>query len=89
QIQACACEGDVFVGISTSGNSRNLVKALAECRKKGVITVALVGEKPCLMDGYDFVVHIPSTETPRIQECQTLIGHIICYIVEQNLFGKA
>ena len=89
QIQACACEGDVFVGISTSGNSKNLVKALAECRKKGVITVALVGEKPCLMDGYDFVVHIPSTETPRIQECQTLIGHIICYIVEQNLFGKA
>lgn len=89
QIQACAGEGDVFIGISTSGNSRNLVKALAECRKKGVITVALVGEKPCLMDGYDFVVHIPSNETPRIQECQTLIGHIICYLVEQNLFGKA
>lgn len=87
QIVACASEGDVFIGISTSGNSKNLVNALAECRKKGVITVALVGEKPCLMDGYDYVLHLPSNETPRVQECQTLIGHIICYIVEQNLFG--
>jgi len=87
QIEACGCPGDVFVGISTSGKSANLVEALAACRAKGVVSVALVGASACPMDSYDYVIHVPSDETPRIQECQTLIGHILCDAVEQSLFG--
>ena len=86
QIEAQGQEGDVFVGISTSGKSRNLVEALGACRMKGIVSVAIVGAGPCPMDDYDYVIHIPSTETPRIQECQTLVGHILCKIVEERLF---
>ena len=68
QIIAYGNPGDVFVGISTSGNSANLVKALEACREKGMVTVAIVGGAPCQMDGYDHVIRIPSTDTPRIQE---------------------
>ena len=87
QIEAQGCAGDVFIGISTSGKSPNLVKALDACRAKGITSVAIVGANDCPMDDYDCVIHVPSTVTPRIQECQTLIGHILCYIVEQELFG--
>ena len=87
QVEAQGCPGDVFVGISTSGRSKNLVEALAACREKGITSVAIVGANPCPMDDYDYVIHVPSTETPRIQECQTLVGHTLCYIVEQELFG--
>ena len=87
QIEACGAAGDVFIGISTSGNSANLVKALEACKANGVVTVALVGAKPCAMDAYDYVIHVPSEDTPRIQECQTMIGHILCDAVEQSLFG--
>jgi D-sedoheptulose 7-phosphate isomerase len=89
QIVALGRPGDVFVGISTSGNSENLVKALDACREKGLVSVAVVGEKPCRMDAYDYVLHVPSSDTPRIQECQTLVGHILCEIVEQELFPQA
>lgn len=87
QVQAQGEEGDVFIGISTSGNSRNIVEAGEECRRKGILSIALTGSKPCLMDDFDLVIKVPSDETPRIQECQTLIGHIICCIVEENIFG--
>ena len=87
QVEAQGCAGDVFIGISTSGKSQNLVEALAACKAKGITSVAIVGADPCPMDDYDYVIHVPSTVTPRIQECQTLIGHILCYIVEQELFG--
>ena len=87
QVEAQGCAGDVFIGISTSGKSPNLVNALRACREKGITSVAIVGANPCPMDDYDYVIHVPSTETPRIQECQTLIGHILCYIVEQELYG--
>ena len=87
QVEAQGCTGDVFIGISTSGKSPNLVNALAACKEKGITSVAIVGANPCPMDEYDYVLHVPSTVTPRIQECQTLIGHILCYIVEQELFG--
>ena len=89
QLEAQGCPGDVFIGISTSGRSRNLVEALGACRAKGIVSVAIVGANASPMDDYDYVLHVPSTETPRIQECQTLIGHILCYIVEQELFGKS
>ena len=88
QIEAQGCAGDVFIGISTSGKSLNLVNALAACNEKEITSVAIVGANPCPMDDYDYVIHVPSVETPRIQECQTLIGHILCYIVEQELFGQ-
>lgn len=88
QLEAQGKEGDIFIGISTSGNSENLVRAREECKKKKIISIALTGLKPCRMDDYDIVIKIPSMETPRIQECQELIGHIICALVEKNLFGK-
>ena len=88
QVEAIGAEGDVFIGISTSGNSENLILALEACRAKGIGTIALVGEKPCRMDGYDLVIHVPSADTPRIQECQTLIGHIICDLVEKSLYNS-
>ena len=87
QVEAQGCAGDVFIGISTSGKSPNLVNALAACKEKGITSVSIVGANPCPMDDYDYVLHVPSTVTPRIQECQTLIGHILCYIVESILFG--
>ena len=87
QIEAQGNPGDVFIGISTSGKSANLVEALGACRDKGITSVAIVGANPCPMDDYDIVIHVPSTETPRIQECQTLIGHILCKMVEECLFG--
>ena len=87
QIEAQGRPGDVFIGISTSGCSKNLVEAIQACQAKGITSVAIVGADPCPMDGYDHVIHVPSKSTPRIQECQTLIGHVICYLVEQALFG--
>lgn len=87
QIEAQGRPGDVFVGISTSGKSQNLVEALDACKAKGITSVAIVGKDACPMDAYDFVIHVPSKRTPRIQECQTLIGHVLCYLVEQALFG--
>ena len=87
QVEAQGCQGDVFIGISTSGRSKNLVEALPACRAKGITSVAIVGANPCPMDDYDYVIHVPSTVTPRIQECQTLIGHVLCYVVEKELFG--
>ncbi|MBR0246494.1 MAG: D-sedoheptulose 7-phosphate isomerase [Bacteroidales bacterium] len=88
QLIACGRPGDVFLGLSTSGNSENLLRALDACREKGIVSVALVGGKACRMDAYDHVLHVPSADTPRIQECHTLIGHVLCEYVEQNLFGN-
>ncbi len=87
QVEAQGCPGDVFIGISTSGRSKNIVEALKACREKGITSVAIVGADPCPLDEADHVIHVPSTVTPRIQECQTLIGHILCYLVEQSLFA--
>ena len=86
QIIANGCPGDVFIGISTSGKSANLMEALKACREKGLVSVAVVGASACPMDHYDYVIHIPSDDTPRIQECQTLIGHILCEAVESAIF---
>ena len=87
QVEAQGSPGDVFIGISTSGRSKNIVEALRACREKGITSVAIVGAEPCPLDDADYVIHVPSTVTPRIQECQTLIGHILCYLVEQSIFA--
>lgn len=80
-------EGDVFIGISTSGNSKNIVKALTKCKEMNIKTVGFTGEKAGLMDTLcDVVIKIPSKDTPRIQEGHILAGHIICEIVEKEMF---
>ena len=89
QVQANGVEGDTFIGISTSGNSKNIVLALQEAKNKGLVTVGLVGEKECEMDKYcDFIIHVPSVSTPTIQESHIMIGHIICALVEEAIFKK-
>lgn len=81
--------GDVLVGISTSGNSANIVKAFEVCRQKGISTIALTGEGGGRMkDLADVLVNVPSKDTPRIQEAHILAGHMICEIVETAIFGK-
>ena len=87
QIQAQGSAGDVFIGISTSGNSANLVEALRMCGQKGIKTIGLTGFTGGKMDAMcDLCIKVPSGETPRIQESHILIGHIICCIVEEKLF---
>lgn len=87
QIQANANEGDVFIAISTSGNSKNIVKAIEAAKLQNVTTIGLVGEKECTMDRIcDYIIKVPSSCTPTIQESHIMIGHIICAIVEEKLF---
>lgn len=87
QVQANGQAGDVFIGISTSGNSRNVIKAVEACKAKGIITVALCGAGGVLKDLCDYALPVPSTHTPRIQENHILIGHIICAMVEEAIWG--
>jgi D-sedoheptulose 7-phosphate isomerase len=88
-VKAMCVKGDVLIGLSTSGNSANVVKAFEEARNMGVITVGFTGETGGKMKAFsDILVNIPSTDTPRIQECHMLLGHTICEIVEMNLFPK-
>ncbi len=89
QVQAQGVKGDVFIGISTSGNSKNILKALELCKQKEIISIGLSGANGGAMNGLcDYCIKVPSTCTPRIQEAHILIGHIICAIVEEELFGK-
>lgn len=88
QVQANGQAGDVFIGISTSGNSKNVVKAVEACKAKGIITVALCGAGGVLKDLCDYALPVPSTHTPRIQENHILIGHIICAMVEEAIWGE-
>jgi D-sedoheptulose 7-phosphate isomerase len=88
QINAIGNEGDVFIGISTSGNSPNIIEALKYCKEEKIITIGLTGSSGRAMKGLcDICISVPSDETPRIQEIHILIGHIICSIVESKLFG--
>ena len=89
QVEAFAEKGDILVGITTSGTSPNVIKALKLGKKKGTINVAFTGvniEK--IKDHVDYLVDIPSKITPRIQESHILVGHIICDLVEKTLFGE-
>lgn len=88
QIQAHGKAGDLFIGISTSGNSPNVVKALEMCKELGIITVGFTGQSGGKMSELcDYCIKVPSSETPRIQEAHILIGHIICAVVEEEIFG--
>ncbi len=88
-LEGLAKSGDVLVGISTSGNSANIVKAFEMAKSIGVVTVGFTGATGGKMKTLsDFLINIPSTTTPRIQESHILVGHIICELVEENIFGK-
>jgi D-sedoheptulose 7-phosphate isomerase len=90
QIEAAGNPGDVFIGISTSGRSPNILKALQAARMKGLLTVGLTGSGGGQMPELcDHCLRVPSDSTPRIQEGHISIGHTICWLIEQQLFPKA
>ena len=83
QLEANGRQGDVFIGISTSGNSPNVLIALQRARELGIVTVGLTGQGGGKMQTYcDYCIQVPSMSTPRIQESHIMLGHIICGIVE-------
>lgn len=89
QLEAIALKGDVFIGISTSGNSANIIKALEAAKRRELITVGFTGSKEGKMDEFcDHLLKSPSHITPKIQETHIMIGHIICAIAEDIIFGK-
>jgi D-sedoheptulose 7-phosphate isomerase len=87
QLEAQARAGDVFVGITTSGRSKNILSAFERCRPLGVTSVALCGQGGELEPVVDHVLRVPSPHTPRIQECHILLGHLMCAYVESQVFG--
>lgn len=88
QLEGMGQEGDIFIGISTSGNSVNIVKAFESAKKKNIFTVALVGRDGGEMAKLaDISLIVPSDSTPRIQESHILIGHILCDIIEKEIFA--
>ena len=89
QIEANGVKGDVLFAITTSGNSPNILKAIEACRLKGITVIGLTGGTGGAMkDICDLILTVPSNETPIIQESHIMIGHIICALVEEEMFGK-
>jgi len=86
-IEGIAGKADVLVGLSTSGNSKNIVRAFETARGKGVITIGFTGESGGKMKTLsDHLFNVPSNDTPRIQEAHILLGHIVCELVERDYF---
>ena len=86
-VEAAGRKGDVLIGISTSGNSSNVVKAMQKAKEIGMLTVGFTGKDGGKMkDICDIMICVPSVDTPRIQEAHILIGHIICQLIEEELF---
>jgi D-sedoheptulose 7-phosphate isomerase len=86
QLEALGKAGDVAIGISTSGNSENVLRALKVARKKGMVTIGMTGRSGGKMiDVTEQCIRVPSDETPRIQECHILLGHVICELVEKRM----
>jgi D-sedoheptulose 7-phosphate isomerase len=89
QVEGLGRAGDVLIGISTSGNSENVVRALALARARAIRTIALTGAREGRVDPHaDLVIKVPSTDTPRIQEGHIAIGHIICQLVEEAFLAS-
>ena len=89
QLEALVNEGDVLIAITTSGTSANILKAIDTARSLGVTVIALTGEKgKQLRDTTELTITVPSANTQRIQEAHITIGHIICHLVEQELFSE-
>lgn len=87
QVRAMGRAGDVLVGISTSGGSRNIIRALDEAGSMGIARIALTGEGGAMRDHAETVIAVPSRSTPRVQEVHILVGHILCELVE-NEFAR-
>jgi D-sedoheptulose 7-phosphate isomerase len=88
-VEACGRKGDVLVGITTSGNSKNILAAMEMARKQGMITIGMTGQSGGKMkECCDIMLRVPSSDTPRIQESHILIGHIICQLIEETIFPK-
>lgn len=88
-VEAMGKKGDILIGLSTSGNSKNVIKALEKANEIGMITVGFTGQTGGNMkSNCKYLINIPSTDTPRIQECHMLLGHTICEMVEMGLFPK-
>jgi len=88
QVEALADKGDVLIGMTTSGTSKNIINALKSANEKGVISIAITGEfTDKIQDFADYLIPVPSDVTPHIQESHIMIGHIICYLVEKTIFG--
>jgi D-sedoheptulose 7-phosphate isomerase len=88
QVKSLVKQGDIVIGLSTSGNSPNVLRGIEEAKHLGATTIALTGRGGKLRKLADYVLSVPSIDTPRIQEAHITIGHIICYLVEQALFGN-
>ena len=89
QLEGMGQEGDLFIGISTSGNSVNIINAFESAKAKGITTVALTGRDGGKMAQMaDISIVVPSNDTPRIQESHILIGHILCDIIEKEIFAE-
>ena len=89
-VEASGRKGDVLVGISTSGNSPNVVKAMLNAKEIGMVTVGFTGSKGGKMKEIcDIMIQVPSDDTPRIQEVHILVGHIICQLIEEEMFPNA
>lgn len=87
QVQAHGQPGDVFIGYSTSGKSPNVLRALEEAKRLGLVTIGLTGNRGGPMGALcDFLLEVPSSDTPKIQEGHLVLGHILCGLVEQALF---
>jgi D-sedoheptulose 7-phosphate isomerase len=87
QLQALSNKGDIAVGISTSGNSSNVIRAMQVGRERGLLTIGMTGRTGGrLKSAVDYCICIPSDQTPRIQELHILTGHILCEIIEEDLY---
>lgn len=87
-IEGIAKKGDVLIGLSTSGNSANILRAFEKAAELGVITIGMTGASGGKMkEQADYLINVPSSDTPRIQESHILIGHILCELTEKNIFG--
>ena len=90
QVEALVNPRDIVVGITTSGNSNNIINGIKEAKRRGAITIAFTGASGGKLEGdenVDYLLTVPSEDTPHIQESHIMIGHIICYLVEKELFG--
>ena len=87
QVEALGRAGDVFIGLSTSGNSKNVLKAMESAQRLGLVRIALCGVGGRIHECADHVLAMPSTHTPRIQEGHGLVGHILCGLIEEQLFS--
>ena len=89
QVEALGQPGDVFIGISTSGTSPNILQAFRAARKCNMVTVGFTGRTaPLMNECCDVVLNIPSQETSKIQECHIMVGHIICALIETAIYGE-